>query len=153
MVNVGDPKTHSGAVEVAVSNNGLPAYVVSSTPDNGFEVLGRELPQSSAAASDRVRIRLLRDQRQEFLENAAVWVGKLSAAVRVLEKESRVGQATKSVAEVRDLIQGVVTTANDESDEEDDDDERFVTRRTDLLRLDVSVAYDVLDELETGHME
>merc|ERR1719229_1276352 len=50
MVNVGDRKAPSGA-EVAVSNNGLPVYVVSSAPDSGFEVLGRELPQSSASAS------------------------------------------------------------------------------------------------------
>ena len=152
MVNVGDRKAPSGA-EVAVSNNGLPVYVVSSTPDNGFEVLGRELPQSSASASDRMRLRLLRDQRQEFLANADSWVGKLSAVSRILEgREPNVGQARRCVAEVRDLIRDVVNTARND-DEEEEDDEELESRVPDRLRLDASVAYDVLDEWETSQMQ
>ena len=136
-----------------MSNNGIPVYVVSSTPDNGFEVLGRELPQSSASASDRMRLRLLRDQRQEFLANADSWVGKLSAVSRILEgREPNVGQARRSVAEVRDLIRDVVTTARND-DEEDEDDEELESRVPDRLRLDASVAYDVLDEWETSQMQ
>lgn len=156
---VGDRKALSGA-KVAMTNHGLPAYVASSTPDNGFEVLGRELPQSwkniprSPTALSR-RMRLLRGQRQEFLDNAAGWIGKLSAVVGILEKEEpEVGKARKSVEEVRDFIQDVVCTAKDDAaDEEYEDDEGLETGREDLLRLDASVAYDVLDELETGHMQ
>ena len=152
MVNVGDRKAPSGA-EVAVSNNGIPVYVVSSTPDNGFEVLGRELPQSSASASDRMRLRLLRDQRQEFLANADSWVGKLSAVSRILEgREPNIGQARRCVSEVRDLIRDVVSTARND-DEEDEDDEELESRVPDRLRLDASVAYDVLDEWETSQMQ
>ena len=161
MVDVGDRKALSGA-EVAITNNGLPAYFASSTPDNGFEVLGRELPQPQAS-NELVslmsrRLRLLRDQRQEFLDSADLWVGKLSSVVGILsnheEKEPDVGQALKSVAEVRDFIKDIVSTAKDDAECEDEfeDDEGLEIKRPDLLHLDASVAYDVLDDLETGRM-
>ena len=159
---VGDRKALSGA-KVAMTNHGLPAYVASSTPDNGFEVLGRELPQSwkniprSPTALSR-RMRLLRGQRQEFLDSADLWVGKLSSVGGILsnheEKEPDVGQALKSVAEVRDFIKDIVSTAKDDAECEDEfeDDEGLEIKRPDLLHLDASVAYDVLDDLETGRM-
>lgn len=166
MVDVGDRKALSGAEMMMTNAAGLPAYFASSTPDNGFEVLGRELPQSpTALVNMRRRMRIMQDQRQEFLDSAAGWAGKLSAVVGILSNQdgkecanvecANVGQARRSLEEVRDFIQDVVSTAKDDEecdDEDEDDDEGLETRRPDLLRLDASVAYDVLDELETGHM-
>ena len=53
---------------------------------------------------------------------------------------------------MRNLIRDVVSTARND-DEEDEDDEELESRVPDRLRLDASVAYDVLDEWETSQMQ